>query len=229
MQPEDQDALRRFNEEWDSAHTSDTPNQPVNSNSGKVIQESGGVGLEDQLAQMKASLAGGTGVYQPANIPTTGDNCPQCGVMHPPVRPGEVCKVAVEMGKVDKDGQPITPSQPDTPKRVEANSVVNYEYPNVQKNSFPEAFEDEKTDQKVVEETQTPVKVAPQPVTSVQPEPAPLAENNIPTEVHVNKYLNSWGQLIETHCKTHNIVNVKRLMRHLTVEITDFLEHNKGR
>jgi hypothetical protein len=37
--------------------------------------------------------------YTPAVIPTTGDSCSQCETMHPPIRPGETCPVAIEMKK----------------------------------------------------------------------------------------------------------------------------------
>ncbi len=57
----------------------------------------------------------------------------------------------------------------------------------------------------------------------------PLAENNIPTEIHVNKYLASWGDKIQVHCEAHGIENVKKLMLHLNVEVNDFLENYKGK
>ena len=232
MQEENQDALREFNEQWDKQHTSATPTNPADGNTGNTIQGQEGLGLEDQLAAAKASLNPG-GVYQPPTIPTTGDSCHQCGTMHPPVRPGEVCPVAAEMGKVDKDGNHITaqpePASDFTPpeKPAEAQPIKTESAPQ------PLTEGNIKTEVKNIETaparpaTSPP---APQPaIGKAEPEPEALAENNIPTEVHVNKYLNHWGTIIEAHCKTHGIVNVKRLMRHLTVEVTDFLEHNKGR
>ncbi len=231
MQEENQDALREFNESWDKQHTSATPTNPGDPNSGNTIQGNTELGLADQVAAAKASLNPG-GVYNPPSIPTTGDSCHQCGTMHPPVRPGEICPVAVELGKIDKDGNPVT-TAPETAQPAVSHAPAIEPAKPAPPAPQPLTEGDTKTEVKNVEivqprpETPPP---APKPVIGkAEPEPAPLAENNIPTEVHINKYLNQWGTIIEAHCKTHGIVNVKRLMRHLTVEVTDFLEHNKGR
>jgi hypothetical protein len=226
MQAEDLEKLRRFNEEWDQQNSTDTSKiiDPGMPNKGDGNQT---LGLADQIAANSMNLQPGT--YSPASIPTTGDSCTQCGTMHPPVKPGDVCPVAIELGKVDKDGNPIVaqPAQPAQPtpqpeiiKETDHGDFTPPEGPSEAQPITPKVQPQEVKSAPIVRDTNKPV----------DPEPTPLVEkNNIPTEIHVNKYLNSWSDLIMTHCKTHNIVNVKRLMRHLTVEVTDFLEHNKGR
>ena len=232
MKEENQDALRAFNEDWDKQHTTATPAHPQDPQGGNIVQQGNNnneLGLADQVAAAKASL-NPTGVYSPPSIPTTGDSCYQCGTMHPPLRPGEVCKVAVGLGKVDKEGHPITPEQSDIPAVPPVEAEV-LETPEVIEKPVAQPLSEDNRPDKIPPQHPEP-KTAPPPqqiIGKAEPEPAPLAENNIPTEVHVNKYLNHWGTIIEAHCKTHGITNVKRLMRHLTVEVTDFLEHNKGR
>jgi hypothetical protein len=218
MQAEDLEKLRRFNEEWDQQNSTDTSKILDSGNPNQTPSPAGGdqLGLAEQIAANSMNL-NNPGTYSPASIPTTGDSCDQCGTMHPPVKPGEVCPVAVELGKVDKSGQQIT-TQPVV--EVKPNVETADPVPSTPPKKAPEPVQETVNPAPIVQDTNKPV----------DPEPAPLVEkNNIPTEIHVNKYLNSWSDIIMTHCKTHNIVNVKRLMRHLTVEVTDFLEHNKGR
>lgn len=204
MNVEDQDALRKFNEEWDNAHTSGGNKPPI---------DLGGKNNSRNLVEsINTTNMVKSGPYVPPSIPTTGDRCDQCGTLHPPIKPGDVCPVAGELTQKNTSAKPKPPIPEPT-----TGTPPN----NVQRDFTP--VEKPKPAQPI-----QPV-IHQHPTTSVKPEPEPLAENNIPTEIHVNKYLNNWHDIIMTHCKTHSIVNVKRLMRHLTVEVTDFLEHNKGR
>jgi len=209
MQVEDQEKMRRFNEEWDRAHSTDDTKPPLDPRDLNKAN-SDGPSLLEQVQRTGMQI--NTGTYQPAAIPTTGDRCNQCGTLHPPLKPGDECPVAKELAEKNGTSSPAPP-QPttaDAPPGPPPSTTAPPVQPQPQ-----------------------PVQPQPQPVQqtveAAPPEPTPLAENNIPTEIHVNKYLKSWSELIMTHCKNHGVQNVKRLMRHLTVEVTDFLEHNKGR
>jgi hypothetical protein len=221
MQAEDLEKLRKFNEEWDSAHTSGDLTKPIDPGIGNSSQNQGN--LID--AASAGAMNMNTGPYTPPSIPTTGDKCDQCGTLHPPIKPGDICPVAQEFAQ--NNTAPIQEPEPNRPNPPQDRLLPE----GVQPPPSPAATADV-----VYTVPEKPVEVQPAPPPppiqkqpSVEPEPTPLAENNIPTEIHVNKYLNSWSDLIIAHCKTHNVVNVKRLMRHLTVEVTDFLEYNKGR
>ncbi len=236
MQAEDQDALRKFNEEWDNAHSTEDTKPPINANDLAGNAGQGQPGLADQIAANAANLMTNTGTYQPPVIPTTGDSCAQCGTMHPAIGPGEVCPVAVELGKVDPKGNPILPTdatQPPvssfTPDEKPLEAQPDKTEPIKEPTPAPEPLSEENRPEKIPPQHPVTTQQPTQPVERAEPEPAPLADNNIPAEVHINKYLQSWSDIIKAHCNTHSIVNVKRLMRHLTVEVTDFLEHNKGR
>ena len=208
MNVEDQEALRRFNDEWDKLHSTTDNKPPIDprdlhqGNSPKNLSESLNL----------STMMNTTTTYNPPQIPTTGDRCNQCNLLHPPLPPGDKCPNAVTRPQV----QPA-PTQPLTEGNIKKPIIEQRPVnpPPVSQAPFVPAKEPHQTS--VTYEA------------PVQPEPVPLADNNIPTEIHINKYLKSWGELIQTHCKNHSIENVKRLMRHLTVEITDFLEHNKGR
>jgi hypothetical protein len=189
MQSEDDERLRLFNQEWDNQHSTKDSKPPLD------IGGSGASSLAESVAQN--TIAPAQGNFQPAAIPTTGDQCPQCNLLHPPLRPGESC--------------PNAPGATGPVKEVATKPPV--------------------------------VQPAPEPAVVTQPAPAPvpventetvydaepLAENNIPTEIHVNKYLASWGDKIQVHCEAHGIENVKKLMLHLNVEVNDFLENYKGK
>lgn len=224
MRAENLEDLRRFNEEWDNAHSTDDSKPPIDPGTNGVIQDNGAPGLAEQIA--KNSMTINRGTYQPASIPTTGNECSQCGTLHPPLRPGEDCPVAAEKNKTVTTTTSAEPT--DTPKAPVQSP------PQPQPESLTEGTTKSPEFKPSPAPTSPPPTPTPIPVqqtnVKAEPEPKPLvAENNIPTEIHVNKYLASWADIIMAHCKTHNIVNVKRLMRHLTVEVTDFLEHNKGR
>jgi len=214
MQVEDQDILRKFNEEWDAAHTSANPQQPVNNPQQPQVNPPINSGQPQNLAESIQSVQLNQGPYQPPAIPTTGDKCPECNLLHPPLPPGEKCPNAVAKP------EPVPAPRPEPVQ-------------NLVENPAPVAPDPQHEVQQAPVTQSPPVTEKPQnlaPVASAEPEPEPIVqENNIPTEIHVNKYLNHWGEIIQAHCKTHNITNVKRLMRHLTIEVTDFLEHNKGR
>lgn len=208
MQVEDQEKMRRFNEEWDRAHSTPDSKPPLDPRD--LNTKSDGPSLLEQVQQSGMQMNVGT--YQAPVIPTTGDRCHQCGTMHPPLKPGDECPVAKEMAQKNKSAAPQSQPQTTAVKPIGPQPTPQPVHP---------------------EPHHTRHEMAPASATDtwdpVEPEPKPLAENNIPTEIHVNKYLKSWSEIIMTHCKNHGIENVKRLMRHLTVEITDFLEHNKGR
>jgi len=197
MRTENQEALRRFNSDWDNAHSTDDTKPP--------IEVSEGGSADNLMASIAASnVNAATTPYAPPPIPTTGDTCNQCNLLHPPVPPGETC--------------PNAPSvQKDTPtKEVTYEALTEGD---VQQS--PANFN-----------TPRPTSSPPSPITTTEqviPEPSSLADNNIPTEIHVNKYLASWGEMIRAHCTSQGVINVKKLMRHLTVEVTDFLESYKGK
>lgn len=193
MQSESDEKLRQFNQEWDNAHSTKDTKPPLD------IGGSGDSSLAESIAQNPIVPAQGT--FQPAPIPTTGDQCPQCNLLHPPLRPGESCPNA--------PGATGPVKEVDTAPPATSPAVVHP--------STPEPA--------VV----TQPALAPAQNTETVSEPAPLADNNIPTEIHVNKYLASWGDQIQAHCKANKIENVKKLMRHITIEITDFLENYKGK
>jgi hypothetical protein len=220
MQAEDLEKLRRFNEEWDQQNSTDTskiidPGMPKQGAS--PAGDKNTLSLADQIAANSVNLMN-QGTYAPPSIPTTGDRCDQCGTLHPPIKPGDMCPVAAELAE-KKAAAPQPAPQPEIVKETNHGDFTPPEGHLEAQPITPKPQPQEVKPAPIVRDTNKPV----------DPEPAPLAENNIPTEIHVNKYLNSWSDLIMTHCKTHSIVNVKRLMRHLTVEVTDFLEHNKGR
>jgi len=220
MQVEDQEKMRRFNEEWDRAHSTDDTKPPLDPRDLNK-ENSDGPSLLEQVQQTGMQI--NTGTYQPAAIPTTGDRCTQCGTLHPPLKPGDECPVAKEMAQKNASAapQPVTPLTEGTTQGSMSPKIDNK--PQVRPVNPPPPVQPQQPSHEMspasARGTWDPV----------EPEPEPLAENNIPTEIHVNKYLKSWSELIMTHCKNHGVQNVKRLMRHLTVEVTDFLEHNKGR
>jgi hypothetical protein len=191
MQSENDEKLRQFNQEWDKAHSTDDTKPPID------LGGSGASNLAESIAQQP--IAPTQGVYTPANIPTTGNQCPQCNLLHPPLRPGETCPNAPGASGPVKEVITTPPAAVQSPTVVTPAGEV------------------------IV----TPA--APAPDTETVSESTPLADNNIPTEIHVNKYLASWGDQIQAHCKENKIENVKKLMRHITIEITDFLENYKGK
>ena len=199
MLQDNDEAMKKFNADWDKQYSVDGTKPPIDGGTG-------GGNLMDNINNQPIT----TQPFQPAVIPTTGDQCPQCHTMHPPIRPGEVCPVAKAAGTVPEVAQEVVPPAPVVQEVVDA--VV------------PEVKTTETSAGQVVI---TPP--APAPITETISEPTPLAQNNIPTEIHVNKYLASWGDLIQAHCEEHKIENVKKLMRHMTVEITEFLENYKGK
>ena len=93
MRDEDQDKLRAFNEEWDKANSTDMSNVPIDKGPNAVIKDES-LSLADQVAAVGANM--NQGVYTPPVIPTTGDRCSECGVMHPPVAPGQKCPLAAD-------------------------------------------------------------------------------------------------------------------------------------
>jgi hypothetical protein len=190
MKVENEEALRRFNSDWDAVHSTKDTQPPIDPGKGS---ESGGI-----MDSIAASNVNPT-THVPAPIPTTGDRCGQCNLLHPPVRPGETCPNAQNNTPVPEAPQPLTEGS--TLEKVKATSSPPAPQP-------------------------TPATPTPTINTS---EPSPLADNNIPTEIHVNKYLASWGDMIQAHCMSHSVENVKKLMRHITIEITDFLETYKGK
>ena len=205
MLQDDTEAMRKFNEQWDAQYSVDK-NKPVIDGGG-----ASGRNLLDSVQNQPITPM--TQPYVPAVIPTTGDQCPQCNTMHPPIRPGEVCPVAKAAGTAPEVAQEVVPPTPAVAPLTEG---------------------DTKTEVKPVNEapvrpTAAPPAPSPAPITETVSEPTPLAQNNIPTEIHVNKYLASWGDQIQAHCKANGIQNVKKLMRHITIEITDFLENYKGK
>lgn len=223
MNVEDQEKLRRFNEEWDTAHTSGKPQNPMDS--GQPNTPNAPSNLAESINM--TSLQPNTTPYQPPVIPTTGDRCGECGTLHPALPPGESCPVAAEQ-KAKAVQAPHVPAQ--EPHQTQVVHETPAPQPQPVQPLTEGDFKTNMNDVSTVPPRPVNPPPAPQPQPAAQPEPEPLvAENNIPTEIHVNKYLKMWGDLIQTHCKTHNIQNVKRLMRHLTVEVTDFLELNKGR
>lgn len=204
---DDKEKMRQFNEEWDRAHSTSDTQPPL-----EVGNNASADSLMDSIASQNMNQP--VGNYAPPPIPTTGDRCDQCKTLHPPLKPGEKCPVAEELAQ--KNPQP--PVQPVT----EGNTLSNVKPVN--------------------EAQQRPITSPPSPKTHdltpasardtwdpVEPEPAPLAQNNIPTEIHINKYLKLWSDMLEAHCKTHNVDNVKKLMRHITVEINEFLGWYKGK
>lgn len=198
MIQENDDKLRAFNQQWDKSHSTEDTKPPIDVGSNGVINDNSQTLLES-IQQSSPS-----GVFTPAKIPTTGEGCEQCGVMHPPLRPGEACPNA--KGDDDNNVQP-QPPQTVAPEPAPPPQTV-----------APEP--------KTAPPLHTPQPTAPQPV---EAEPAPLSDNNVPTEIHINKYLNSWGEMIRAHCERHGVTNMKKLMRHLTIEITDYLENYKGK
>lgn len=217
MTPENDEKLRQFNAEWDRRYSTDDTKPPMEVGKNGAIAAPGNGNLMESIQRGAANLMPNTTPYVPAAIPTTGDNCPQCGTMHPPIRPGETCPVAAAMKGNQPTAEPTTTPTP-APEPV-VNAVVE-----------PLTEGNTKTEVKPVNETPVrPVQPPPAPVSNTETlsEPAPLADNNIPTEIHVNKYLGSWGQQIDIYCKNNNIKNVKKLMRHLTIEVTNFLDYYK--
>jgi len=221
MKVEDQELLRKFNEGWDKAHTTSGIKPPTDIGGGGGGNNEAS-NLMSNIQQNAASLMYSMNQpYSPPAIPTTGNTCDQCNLIHPPIRPGEVC-----------------PNATPKPKPVQAPPVPAKEphmtQPLTEGTTKSEVKQVNDTPKHPIAPPPPPTRHAMAPASSgsafeVKPEPEPLAENNIPTEIHVNKYLSVWGDMIQAHCTKHSIQNVKKLMRHLTVEITDFLEANKGK
>jgi hypothetical protein len=132
-------------------------------------------------------------------------------LLHPPVRPGEICPNAVAQPEPSVQAPPVPAQEPHQTTPV-------HEAPSAQEEKVYAASPVHKV-------VPTPAS----PASEVKPEPQSLADNNIPTEIHVNKYLSTWGDMIQAHCNDQAVQNVKKLMRHLTIEITDFLESYKGK
>jgi hypothetical protein len=193
MRVEDQEKLRQFNSTWDKAHSTDDSPTPIDPGPNPT-------GESSSLMDSIASTINPATSYAVPPIPTTGDRCGQCNLLHPPVRPGETCPNA----KVEPNALAPQPA----PQPLTEDPVIDDTKPPVQQPIAPPP---------------SPQPMTLQPMTPVPSEPAPLADNNIPTEIHVNKYLASWGDMIQAHCKTHGVKNVKKLMRHLTVEVDNFL------
>lgn len=205
MQVEDQEKLRRFNSDWDSSHSTEDKKPPM-----EVGNSDGGESLMDSIATTNVNQMS---TYTPPPIPTTGDNCGQCGLLHPPVRPGEICPNA-SVNPVPQPVQEVPQPVQEAPQPLTEGETRGTVKPPTT------------TSQRPIAPPPAPKPIDPTPIVS---EPAPLADNNIPTEIHVNKYLGSWGDMIQAHCNSNGINNVKKLMRHITIEITDFLESYKGK
>lgn len=209
MQVEDEEKLRRFNSQWDKAHTTEGGQPQTQGN--QVVSDDNSQGLMDSI---KSTIMNPS-PYAPTDIPTTGNRCPECNLLHPPLPPGQVCP----NGSAKAEVIPVTPPQ----------SPAALSEPTQEVHSLPDDAVESLEDESV-----KPAPPAPQPVIQttselVVPEPAPLAENNIPSEIHINKYLNSWSDMIKAHCQRRGTTNIKKLMRHLTIEIMEFLENYERR
>jgi hypothetical protein len=205
MIQEDEDRLRQFNQDWDKKHSTSDSKPPID------LGKNGGDNIS-LIQSVQQTM--NTGVYVPPSIPTTGNQCPQCGTIHPPLRPGEECPIAKSKQAETPKPTPQT-TQPLTEGKTK--SIVKDDMEPLRPTMPPPP----------------PKPIVPQrhdmaPYSAVR-EPESLAENNIPVEIHINKYLNSWGEMIQAHCKKYGITNTKKLMRHLTIEISDFLENYKER
>jgi len=207
---EDEEKMRQFNQEWDKRYSTGSAKPPIDlgTNADPNAQS-----LIDSISQSTGHLNVNTGPYVPPPIPTTGNNCRECGLIHPPLPPGQVCPNATAPVNSSAAPQTQVPIQPLTEGATRSNVKDPSTSPPAPK----------------LRHAMAPASTTDAWNPPVQSEPAPLAENNIPTEIHINKYLNSWGELLKVHCTNHNIINVKKLMRHLTVEVTDFLEMYKGK
>lgn len=206
---EDDEKLRRFNSDWDTAHTTDINKQPQN---GQVVPADDPQNLMDSIKMTPMTP------YTPAVIPTTGNQCPECNLLHPPVPPGQTCPNAVAAQA------PVQETIQTLPDDAVEDLVEER----------PKPLTEGPIRDQVRDPSTSPTRPigpppAPKPAVPVQLEPAPLAENNIPTDIHINKYLNSWGDMIRAHSQRRGTTNIKKLMRHLTIEITEFLENYEGR